>query len=92
MKKITSKIEIKGLSKEELKEFLVSIGEQKFRGEQIYNWIYDQLIFDFNKMINLPLAIRHKLDEMCDLNSLKFETYEESEVYSLYFNSSWLSA
>ncbi|MBL1213255.1 MAG: 23S rRNA (adenine(2503)-C(2))-methyltransferase RlmN [Ignavibacteriae bacterium] len=79
MKKITSKYELKGLTSDDLSEYLESIGEPKFRGQQIYNWVYDQLIFDFNKMKNLPLSLREKLEKTSTLNSLNFTTYVKSK-------------
>ncbi|MCR1935482.1 23S rRNA (adenine(2503)-C(2))-methyltransferase RlmN [Clostridium tepidum] len=39
---------------EELKEWLVNKGEKAFRAKQIFNWIYDKFIFDFNHMKNIP--------------------------------------
>jgi 23S rRNA (adenine2503-C2)-methyltransferase len=79
MKETTSKYEIKGLSSDELRKYLESIGEPKFRGGQIYNWVYDQLIFSFSEMKNLPLPLREKLDKTCTLNSLNFITSNKSE-------------
>ena len=80
MKNSTSKYELKGLTVDELKEYLTSLGEPKFRGGQIYNWIYDQLVFDFMEMKNLPLELRKKLDEFSSLKSLEFKTSEKSKI------------
>ncbi len=80
MKNSTSKYELKGLTIDELQGYLELLGEPKFRGGQIYNWIYDQLIFDFNEMKNLPLTLRKKLDESSSLTSLNFKTSERSKT------------
>ena len=42
------KFVLKNLTEEELKDFLVEIGEKKFRGSQIYSWIYRN-IRDFDE-------------------------------------------
>ncbi|NFA61121.1 23S rRNA (adenine(2503)-C(2))-methyltransferase RlmN [Clostridium sporogenes] len=39
---------------EELKEWLISKEEKAFRAKQIFNWIYDKFIFEFNDMKNIP--------------------------------------
>jgi 23S rRNA (adenine2503-C2)-methyltransferase len=80
VKKSTSKYELKGLTTDELKEYLGSLGEQKFRGGQIYNWIYDQLVFDFHEMKNLPLSLREKLEANSTLKSLSFTASEKSQI------------
>ncbi|MGP1486573.1 MAG: 23S rRNA (adenine(2503)-C(2))-methyltransferase RlmN, partial [Peptostreptococcus stomatis] len=46
------KFVLKNLTEEELKDFLVEIGEKKFRGSQIYSWIYRN-IWDFDEMNNI---------------------------------------
>ena len=51
------KIVLKNLTEEELKDFLVSIGEKKFRGSQIYSWLYRN-IRDFDEMNNIPKSLR----------------------------------
>ena len=58
-----NKSELKGLTIEQLNDYFVSNGEQKFRGEQVFNWIYNQLEFDFDKMLNLSRDLREKLRE-----------------------------
>ncbi len=49
------------LTLEELKEWLVSKEEKAFRAKQIFNWIYDKLIFDFNNMKNIPEKTKNLL-------------------------------
>ena len=35
----------------------------KFRAEQIYKWLYEQRIENFEEMSNLSIELRKKLDE-----------------------------
>ncbi len=46
-----------------LKEFAVSEGMEKFRGEQIYKWIHHSGCEDIAGMTNLPNSVREKLAE-----------------------------
>lgn len=45
----------------QLQEWLVEQGEASFRAKQIYSWIYQRLVSDFQAMTNLPKALRDKL-------------------------------
>ncbi len=50
-----------GLSKEELKEELIKIGEKPFRSSQIWQWIYLKNARNFDELNNLPKDLREKL-------------------------------
>ena len=58
---------IKDYILEDLKEELKEIGEKPFRAEQIYKWIYEEEINDFDKMTNLSLGLREKLKELYEI-------------------------
>jgi 23S rRNA (adenine2503-C2)-methyltransferase len=55
--------ELLGKSAEELREFVVSLGEPAYRGPQIYRAIYRERRFDFAAMSNLPAVLRARLSE-----------------------------
>ncbi len=44
---------------EELKEWLISKEEKAFRAKQVFDWIYNKLIFDFNNMKNIPYKTKN---------------------------------
>ncbi len=46
-----------------LEAYLLSIGEKPFRGQQIFSWIYQQLVLDFDAMKNVPHELRRRLNE-----------------------------
>ncbi|MDS1004241.1 23S rRNA (adenine(2503)-C(2))-methyltransferase RlmN [Clostridium sporogenes] len=48
---------------EELKEWLISKEEKAFRAKQIFNWIYDKFIFEFNDMKNIPEKTKELLSD-----------------------------
>lgn len=55
------KIELIGLSKQELKDELEKIGEKAFRAKQLWHWLYHQGETDFAKMSSLSKDLREKL-------------------------------
>lgn len=65
------KIQLKDMTRPELDEFLEGIGEKKFRGEQIWNWMYVRLASSFDEMTNLPKALRKQLAETCSLHRVR---------------------
>jgi len=56
-------VELLGKSAEELRDFVVSLGEKPYRAPQIYHAIYAERRFDFALMTNLPAALRARLAE-----------------------------
>jgi len=56
-------VELLGKSGEELREFVLSLGERPYRGPQIYHALYAERRFDFAEMTNLPAALRARLAE-----------------------------
>ena len=48
------KKDIASYSFEELQEEMLAIGEKGFRSRQIYSWIHEKLVDDFEEMTNLP--------------------------------------
>ena len=76
------KIQLKGLTLTELQEYFVLINEQKFRGEQIFNWMYNHLATDFSEMQNMPKELRQKLSANCSLQTLNLIITQNSSTTS----------
>ena len=55
------KKDIASYSFEELQEEMLAIGEKGFRSRQIYSWIHEKLVDDFEEMTNLPKTLRQTL-------------------------------
>ncbi len=53
--------DIKEVSLEQLEGKLLGLGTQKYYARQIFDWIYQKGIFDFNAMSNLPAGLRKQL-------------------------------
>ena len=69
---------IKDYSLEELKEELKGMEEKPFRAEQIYKWIYESRVSDFDEMTNLSLELREKLKKDYELKEFKIITKQVS--------------
>ena len=68
-----------GISGNELKEYLQSIGEKPFRAKQILDWLYGKCEFNVNKMLNLPGNLRNLLlENNVSLNSKVIESVSGS--------------
>jgi 23S rRNA (adenine2503-C2)-methyltransferase len=72
------KTDIKNFNLDDLKEELKRIGEKPFRAEQIFKWIYQDKVDSFDKMTNLSLELRKKLEENYTLGLFKIERKLES--------------
>ena len=62
---------IKDYTLDELKEQLKEIGEKPFRAEQIYKWLYEARVSDFDEMTNLSLELREKLKQIYEIKEFK---------------------
>ncbi|QCI19349.1 23S rRNA (adenine(2503)-C(2))-methyltransferase RlmN [Buchnera aphidicola] len=67
-----NKINLLDFDKQKMHSFFLSIGEKQFRVNQIMNWIYKYYCNDFNKMTNLNLLLRNKLNNIACIYSPKF--------------------
>lgn len=72
------KIQLKGMPLSDLKEYFTSTGEPKFRAEQMFNWMYNHLVTDFDEMNNFPKALRSKLSEETIISTLDLVAAESS--------------
>ncbi len=73
-------IDIKSYSLAQLEEYLVSIGEAKYRAGQIFEWIHKKNIKDIDEMSNISAKLRLKLKEDCILLNVEEILYKESAI------------
>lgn len=60
------KTDLLTLTLPQLQQWFVEQGEAPFRAQQVYRWLYQQLVTDFETMTNLPKTLRQKLaQEAC---------------------------
>jgi 23S rRNA (adenine2503-C2)-methyltransferase len=73
-----NKTMLKGLTLKELRDFFITAEEKKFRGDQVFEWIYGHMVQSFDDMSTLPNYLRKKLNLYCELNTLSFVSSEVS--------------
>lgn len=64
------KKDIKSLYLPELEEQIREMGGKAFRAKQIYQWLHEKLVTDFDEMSNLPKDLREQLKERFSLTAL----------------------
>ena len=70
-------INLKNLELKEMQDFVESLGEKKFRGKQIFSWIYKG-VESFDEMRNIPKTLIERLEEVCYLGNLIKDTVQIS--------------
>ena len=73
------KKDIRALSKEQLRDFFVSNGDQSFRGNQVYEWLWSKGAHRFEDMTNVSKATRTMLEEHFVINHIKVDQMQRSE-------------
>ncbi len=73
-----AKINIRNLSRDEVTQSLIDLGFPKFRGQQVYHWLWKQVKTDFSDMVNLPKALIDALDDRFYIDSITEDTVQKS--------------
>lgn len=73
------KKDIRALSLEELRAFFVEQGEKAFRGNQVYQWLWQRGIHDFEGMTNISLEVRALMKQYFTINHIAIDTQQKSK-------------
>ncbi|WP_077617774.1 23S rRNA (adenine(2503)-C(2))-methyltransferase RlmN [Bacillus sinesaloumensis] len=65
-----SKPSIYSIQLDEIENWLIENGEKKFRGNQIFEWLYTKRVTTFEEMTNLSNELRRKLAEHFTITTL----------------------
>lgn len=74
----TQKKDIRAYSLEELQSFFVGQGDKAFRGKQVYEWLWNKGIHDFDSMTNLSKTTRSFLEEHFTINHIEVDQQQRS--------------
>ena len=74
-----AKKDIRAYSSEELQEFFKVKGDKAFRGKQVYQWLWNKGIHQFDKMTNLSKETRAFLDEHFTINHIAVDQQQRSK-------------
>ncbi len=72
------KKDIRALTKEQLRDFFVKQGDQPFRGNQVYEWLWQKSAHSFEDMTNISLKTRRMLKDNFVINHIKVDQMQRS--------------
>jgi 23S rRNA (adenine2503-C2)-methyltransferase len=72
------KKDIRSYTKESLRDYFISQGQQAFRGNQVYEWLWKKNVRSFDEMTNLSKETRAFLDEHFVINHIAVDTMQRS--------------
>ena len=72
------KKDIRALSKEELRFFFTSNGDKAFRGNQVYEWLWQKGAHHFDDMTNLSKETRQMMHANFSINHIKVDSMQRS--------------
>ena len=91
---------IYGITKEELEEYFLSIGEGKFKATQVFEWLYKKRVTSFSEMTNVgkkvmeqltldfsfePLHLLTKTEDI-DVSKYLFELEDKNRIEAVLMN------
>lgn len=87
-------MDIISCTKEELENLIVELGDKKYRARQVYEWIHKKHVTSYDEMLNVPKALKEKLEKIAPMNAPEIVTFQESKIdgtrkylYKLYDDS-----
>ena len=72
------KIDIRGLSEDQIIEFFEKKGFDSFRGRQVYEWIWRKSCYSFDEMTNISKDLRDVLDNHFVINHIQVDKIQKS--------------
>lgn len=63
----TTKINLLDKGLKQMEAFVLTIGEPKYRAQQLLHWIHQRGVTDFNQMTNLSKSLRQKLQDSAEI-------------------------
>ncbi|MDB6060717.1 MAG: hypothetical protein JWM78_820 [Verrucomicrobiaceae bacterium] len=75
---VVEKVNLLGLSRVKMEQFLVEIGEKPFRAQQILKWIHHAGVDDFELMTNIGKSLRAKLQQVAEIRPPEIVSQKDS--------------
>ena len=73
-----AKVNLLGLSRQQLEDFFTDLGEKRFRAQQVMKWIHHQGVIDFADMSNLGKGLREKLEFLATITPPEIADQQDS--------------
>ncbi len=74
----TKKKDVRALTKEQLRDFFAGQGDKPFRGNQVYEWLWQKGAHSFDVMTNLSKTTRDMLEANFVINHIKVDMMQRS--------------
>ena len=74
----TKKKDIRALTKSQLRDFFVTHGDKPFRGNQVYEWLWQKAAYSFDTMTNISKETRAMLEANFVINHIKVDQMQRS--------------
>jgi len=75
-----SQISFFDLSLEDLEKLLKGLGKEKFRAQQLFKWVYERRVYEFDQMTNLSKDFREELPQFLDLSLPRVVSHLKSNI------------
>lgn len=75
---MVKKKDIRALTKEQLRDFFVSEGDKAFRGNQVYEWLWQKSAHSFEAMTNISKETRQMMEDNFVINHIKVDQMQRS--------------
>lgn len=72
------RVNLMGLSRAQMEQFFLDIGEKKFRAQQVMKWIHHAGVIDIEQMTNLGKALREKLGAIAEVRPPEIVSQHDS--------------
>ena len=75
------KITLTKFSQDELIKFIESLGEKRFRANQIFSWIWAKNASSFDDMTDVKKEFRALLNDKCQIFDCKIKTRQKQYIF-----------
>jgi 23S rRNA (adenine2503-C2)-methyltransferase len=75
---VPAKVNLLGLSRQQMEDFFLQQGEKKFRAQQVMKWIHHTGTTDFAAMTNIGKALREKLQSIAEVRPPEIVRQQDS--------------
>jgi len=72
------RVDLKTMDRAALEKFVVEHGAPRYRGEQLFNWIYGKGVSDFELMSNLPRGMRRGLERDATVEDIEIVEQQQA--------------
>lgn len=72
------KVNLKSLLPHEMEQFMVDLGQPRYRWQQVWRWLYVRLVEHFEEMTDLSKTLRGQLRECAVIPSLQLHLHQHS--------------